>query len=98
MPMRKGRAGAVEVTVRIEHPDELFEARAADVEQGRPPEPPVIDRIREELSVRGRATAVTVTVELPEGKATPEIEDGIKQAVRRYCEIGILKDDYEPGA
>jgi hypothetical protein len=96
--MRNGGAGAAELTVRLEDPNDLFEARAADAERGLAPEPPAIDRIREELSLHRRPPGATVTIELPEEKATAEVRDGLRKAMRRYCEIGIRKYDYELAA
>ena len=93
--MRNGRAGAAELTVRLEDPNELFEPRAADVERGRPPEVSGIERIREALSVRRRNASGRVTVVLPEEKATAEVEHGLRQALSRYCQAGIERNRYE---
>ena len=79
--MRNGRAGAYELMVRLENPNELFEARPADVERGRPPEDPGIQQIRDASAARPRGSTVTVTVVLPPDKATSQAESGIKRAV-----------------
>lgn len=93
--MRNGRAGAGELRVRLEHPDELFEGRPPDVERGRAPEPPGIDRIRECFVLGRHAAPSTLTVELPAERATPEVESGIRRALARYCELGIARADHE---
>src|SRR5947209_9965028 len=98
MPMRNGRAGAYEFTVRLEDPNELFEPRAADVERGRAPEPPAIDAIRDSFGAHRRQEPGTLTIELPPDRATEDIERGVRQAFRRYCEAGIAQANRELAA
>ncbi len=93
--MRNGRAGARELTIRLEEPDELFEERPGDVERGRAPEPPGIDRIRKQFVMRRHSAPARITIELPADRVTPEVERGVHQAFVRYCELGIARADYE---
>ncbi|HEY1591550.1 MAG TPA: hypothetical protein VGF81_07135 [Solirubrobacteraceae bacterium] len=94
--MRKGRAGAsYEFMIRLEDPNELFEERKADVIRGRPPEEPGIQQIKDELGARPHDGPVTLAIVLPADKATPEVEDGMKRAVARYCETGTARAKYE---
>jgi hypothetical protein len=95
MAMRNGRAGAYEFTVRLDEPNQLFEERPADVVRGRAPEPPGIQRIRDEVFYRPRKARGRATIVLPPDKATPEAERGIRQAIAHYCETGIDRDGHE---
>lgn len=96
--MRNGRAGAQEVTLRLNDPNELFEPRGPDVEAGRAPEPPAIEHIQDELRSHPRTAPPRLAVVLPAVKATPEVERGIKQAVARYCEAGIARAEHDTRA
>src|SRR5437764_9768472 len=98
MTMRNGRAGAYEFSVRLEEPNELFEERAADVEQGRPPESPAIQQIRDDVADRPRGASGTVVIVLPADRATPRVEQGIRRAVARYCEAEIEHAEHELAA
>lgn len=98
MGMRNGRAGAYEVTVRLEEPNQMFEARPADVERGRGPVDPGIQQLRDEVAYRSADARGTVTIVLPEDKATPEVERGIKRAIAQYCKTGIDRDEHELAA
>src|SRR5258708_37943066 len=98
MPMRNGRAGVWEFTVRLEDPNELFEPRPADVERGRAPEPPAIEEIRYSFGADRRQQPGTLTIELPADKATENVERGIRQAFRRYCEAGIAQAERQRAA
>src|SRR5436305_15249910 len=89
MPMRNGRAGAYEFTVRLEDPNELFEPRPADVERGRAPEEPAIEEIRNSFGMQRHRESGTVTIELPADRATEDVERGVRQAFARYWEAGI---------
>jgi hypothetical protein len=93
--MRNGRAGAYEFTIRLEEPNQLFEERPADVERGRAPEPPGIQRIRDEVFYRPRNARGRLTILLPADKATPEAGRGIRQAIAHYCETGAARDGHE---
>src|SRR5690242_20275787 len=96
--MRNGRAGAYEFMIRLDDPNELFEPRRADVSMGRPPEPPAIQQIRDELDARPKGGPVTLAIVLPAHKATAEVERGLKRAVARYCETGIARAEQELSA
>lgn len=98
MPMRNGRAGAWEFTVRLEDPNELFEPRPADVERGRAPEEPAIEEIRHSFATQRHPEPGTVTIEVPADKATADVERGVRQAVSRYCEAGIAQAERELAA
>jgi hypothetical protein len=96
--MRNGRAGAWEFTVRLEDPNELFEPRAADVERGWAPEAPAIEAIRDSFGAHRRREPGTLTIELPPGKATSDVERGVRQAFARYCQAGIVRAERELAA
>ena len=98
MGMRNGRAGAYEFTVQLEEPNQMFEARAADVEQGKGPVDSGMQQIRDEVAYRPSDARGTVTVVLPADRATPQVERGIKQAVGHYCKTGIDRDEHELAA
>jgi hypothetical protein len=95
MTMPNGRVGAVELTVAIRRPNELFEAPAFDVANGVPPRDPAIDRIRRELTAGSLRVPAKLVVEVPADQATPQVESGIKQAFARYCEAGIAQVEQE---
>jgi hypothetical protein len=98
MDMRNRRAGAYEFMIRLEDPNELFEARAADVRRGMPPEEPGIQQIRDQLSARPSGGPVTLAIVLPAATATPQVERGLQRAVARYCEGGIARAEHELAA
>jgi hypothetical protein len=93
--MRNRRAGALELTVALSHPNELFEPPGFDVANGVPPRDPAIDRIRRELSAGPLRVPARLVVEVPADQATPEVERGIKQAIASYCEAGITSAESE---
>jgi hypothetical protein len=66
--MRNGRAGGYEFVFRLEDPNDLFEARPADVERGRPPQEPAIQQIQNELSGRRSGGPATLAIVLPPEK------------------------------
>jgi hypothetical protein len=90
MTIRSPRAR--ELTVAIGDPAELFEASQCDVADGQPPGEPGIERIRHALENGSLRGPVAVTIELPQHQLTPQLEHGIRQAVRRYCDDGIARD------
>jgi hypothetical protein len=65
MAMRNGRAGALELTVALAHPDELFEPPGFDVAKGVPPRDSGVDRIRRELGAGSLRVPATLVVEVP---------------------------------
>ncbi len=83
---------APELEIELGAPDELFYPRESDVEAGRPLLDAGIDQLRTELSARSLRQPVTVLITLPRAKATPEVERGIRDAVRRYCDAGIKRE------
>jgi hypothetical protein len=96
--MRNRRAGALDVTVALDHANELFEPPGFDVAKGMPPRDSGVDRIRRELSSGSLPASARLVVEVPADQATPEIESGIRQAFARYCEGGIARAETELSA
>ena len=95
MAMRNGRPRALELTVALDHPNDLFEAPGFDVANGVPPGDPGIDRIRRELSAGSLRVPARLVVEVPADQATPDVESGIKQSFARYCEAGITQAEQD---
>jgi len=83
------------LTIELDDPDDLFNARAADVMHGVPSREPGIDEILNEMGSRSAAATSTVVIVLPRERATPEAERGMRHALRRYCDVGITRAENE---
>jgi hypothetical protein len=95
MAMRNRRAGALELTIALSHPNELFEVPRFDVVNGVPPRDAGVDRIRRKLSAGSLRVPAKLVVEVPADQATPQVESGIKRAFTRYCEAGMAQAEQE---
>jgi hypothetical protein len=96
MEARSGPIG--ELTLEIEHPDQLFAPRSPDVAAGLPPLPPGIDQLRDRLRSGRLRAPDTALIVLPRASIQPDLEHGIRTAVARYCELGIAQADNELAA
>lgn len=88
-----GGPAAHEIRIELGAPDELFYPRESDVEAGVPLLDAGIDQIRTELSSRSLRTPARIVLVLPRAKATPEVERGVRQAITRYCDAGIKREE-----
>lgn len=93
--MRNGRAGARELTVQLDEPNDLFEARGADVERGRASQAPGIESVEDTLRSRPRTPPTRLVIVVPRDKATQSIERGFRRAIARYCEARIAHAEHE---
>ncbi len=83
---------APELEIELGTPDELFYPRESDVEAGRTLLDAGVDQIRAELSARSLRQPLSLVIVLPQAKATPEVEQGIREAITRYCDAGIARE------
>ena len=84
-----------ELQVELAQPDELFELRRSNVARGSPLYGPGIDRIRSELSSGTVREPTRITILLPREYATSQMEDGIRTALARYCEMRMRRLENE---
>jgi hypothetical protein len=84
-----------ELTLELENADQLFVARAPNVECGLPPLPSGIEQIRSELGSGSPRTAVATVIVLPRARFRPDLARDISRAIDHYCEIGIRNADNE---
>jgi hypothetical protein len=86
---------ARELTLELGEADEFFAGSDSNVAAGRPPLPPGIDRIREELDAHSLPDALATVIVLPRTQVNPGLSAEIGRAVERYCEMGICKAENE---
>lgn len=84
-----------ELRIELGAPDELFDGRNSQILQGIPGEDPGIDHILNELSGRSRRDSFTILILLPREEATAEVEQGMRHAIARYCDMGIGRIENE---
>jgi hypothetical protein len=93
--MSNAQTDVRELVIELAQPDELFEDRPSDVATGRPWQSSGIDRIRNGLSAGSLRARVTTLIVLPRGTIEPRLDQGIREAVARYCEDGIREAENE---
>jgi hypothetical protein len=86
---------ACELTLEFGEADEFFAGSESNVAAGRPPLPPGIDQIREELDAHSLPGSLATVIVLPRIQAKPGLSAEIGRAVERYCEMGISKAENE---
>ncbi len=84
-----------ELRIELADPNELFDPRRADVANGLPALPPGIDRIRRELSAGTVRDPGRLAILLPSQHVNAATERGLREAVGRYCELGIKRVEQE---
>lgn len=84
-----------QLAVALSHPSELFEPPAADVVNGLPPGDSGIEQIRRQLASRPARVPISVVIELPAAQIAPQVEQGLREAVQRYCTDGIARAEEE---
>jgi hypothetical protein len=93
--MRNRSQPARELTLELGGADEFFDGSSSDAAAGRPPLPPGIDQIREELDAHSLPEALATVLVLPRAQVKPGLSADIAMAVERYCEMGICKAENE---
>src|ERR1700749_3846194 len=86
---------ARELTLELGEADEFFAGSESNVAGARPPLPPGIDRIREELDAHSLPDALATVIVLPRTQVKTGLSAEIGRAVERYCEMGICKAENE---
>jgi hypothetical protein len=86
---------ARELTLEFGEADEFFAGSESNVAAGRPPLPPGIDQIREELDAHSLPGALATVIVLPRAQVKSGLAAEIGRAVERYCEMGIRKAENE---
>ncbi len=86
---------ARELTLELCGADEFFAGSESNVAAGRPPLPPGIDQIREELDAHSLPDALATVIVLPRTQVKPGLSAEIRKAVEHYCEMGISKAENE---
>jgi hypothetical protein len=95
MPSAVPPADPAELAVALSHPSQLFEPTPADVANGLPPGDSGIQQIRRQLASPSLRVPISVVIELPAAQITPQVEEGLRQAVQRYCTDGIARAEQE---
>jgi hypothetical protein len=93
--MRNRSLPARELTLEFGEADEFFAGSEPNVAAGRPPLPPGIDQIREELDAHSLPDSLATVIVLPRAQVKPGLSSDIARAVERYCEMGIAKAENE---
>ena len=93
--MHNRSQSARELTLEFGEADEFFAGSESNVAAGRPPLPPGIDQIREELDAHSLPGALATVIVLPRAQVKPGLSAEIGRAVDRYCEMGICKAENE---
>ena len=93
--MRNRSQPARELTLEFSQPDEFFAGSDPNVAAGRPPLPPGINQIREELDAHSLPDALATVIVLPRAEVNSGLCAEFAQAVDRYCEMGICKAENE---
>jgi hypothetical protein len=93
--MRNRSEPARELTLELGEADEFFAGSESRVAAGRPPLPPGIDQIREELDAHSLPGALATVIVLPRAQVNPGLSAEIGRAVERYCVMGICKAENE---
>jgi hypothetical protein len=93
--MRNRSEPARELTLELGDADEFFAGSESNVAAGRPPLPPGIDQIREELDAHSLPGTLATVIVLPPTQLKPGLSAEIGRAVERYCEMGICKAENE---
>ena len=84
-----------ELTLELGEANEFFAGSEPNVAAGRPPLPPGIDQIREELDAHSLPEALATVIVLPYTQVKPGLSADIAMAVEHYCEMGIRKAENE---
>jgi hypothetical protein len=93
--MRNRSEPARELTLELGEADEFFAGSESRVAAGRPPLPPGIDQIREELDAHSLPGALATVIVLPRAQVNPGLSAEIGRALERYCVMGICKAENE---
>jgi hypothetical protein len=93
--MRNQSRPVRELTLELGGADEFFDGSSSNAAAGRPPLPPGIDQIREELDAHSLPEALATVIVLPHSQVKPGLSADIARAVDRYCEMGIRKAENE---
>ena len=93
--MRNRSQPARELTLEFGEADEFFAGSESNAAAGRPPLPPGIDQIREELDAHSLPDSLATVIVLPRAQVKPGLSSDVARAVERYCEMGISKAENE---
>ena len=93
--MRNQSQPARGLTLEFGEADEFFAGSESNVAAGRPPLPPGIDQIREELDAHSLPQALAAVIVLPRAQVKPGLSADFARAIDRYCAMGIAKAENE---